>query len=26
LSVIGTDDPVTCTIYAKENNLLNKLG
>ena len=26
LSIIGADDPVTCAIYARENNLLNKPG
>ena len=26
LSVIGADDPVTCAIYADENNLLDKPG
>jgi hypothetical protein len=24
LSIIGVDDPVTCALYAKENNLLNE--
>ena len=24
LSMIATDDPVTCAIYARENNLLDK--
>jgi len=26
LSIIGADDPVTCAIYAKENNLLDLDG
>jgi len=26
LSVIAADDPVTCAIYAKENNLLEQEG
>ena len=26
LAIIGADDPVTCAIYADENNLLDKPG
>ncbi len=26
LSIIAADDPVTCAIYAKENNLLEQEG
>ena len=26
LTIIATDDPIACAIYAKENNLLNQPG